>query len=1154
MPVTDPTLTTVAPEAKPVDAPRATYTRARPVVHQFHSGSAPGDAVTNAMLMIRGMLRQLGFESEIYVQHVAPELTHELHSHLELGLRPEDVLVLHHSMGHDLDEWILQLPSRNVLCYHNITPTEFFPPTSPFRHYSQKGRRQLIDFRPVMARAIAVSELNASELRAQGYDDVRVLPLLFDVEQVRSRPWNEQLVVTQAPCLTVLFVGRVSPHKGHADLIRVLAFLRAMCDEPVRLVCVGAYEAEDPYYQSLLQLTAELQLRDAVLFTGKVSDEDLGAWYRVADVFLCMSEHEGFGVPLIEAMALDVPVVAFDSSNIAATMGDAGFLVKARNHGAIAALVKRLFFDRPLRTALLEAQRKRVHQYAPERLRAALAEFLGEMGVSAPAAADLPLGNGTNTFRPPRFQIEGPLESSYSLALVNREIAAALERLAPGETGARPTEGPGDYAVDMARLNALPGLPALVARARNRCGATTLIRNLYPPRVADMDGERNLLCFAWEETGLDPNWVAQFNTWLDGIGASSHFVKKVLRDNGVRIPITVYGHGVEHLPAVHAGTPGATGPARDWKLPAGFRFLHVSSCFPRKGVDVLIDAFCEEFHDAADVALVVKTFPNPHNTEIARQIRERRAKPGCPQIRLIDEDVSDSDLHALYASCDAFVAPSRGEGFGLPMAEAMMAGLPVVTTAHGGQTDFCRPDTAWLVDYRFELAKSHLGVADSMWAEPDRTDLRRQLRALFEAPPPARQERTERARSDVSEALQWDKCVAKLVALDDWLAARAPFSQRPQKLGWVSSWNAKCGIATYSSFLLRHLNRADFDVRIFASTLDATVEPDEANVHRCWSNRHGTVDKLLQGIDDAGIETLMIQHNFGFLSTDGLADVVRHCRRRGITVLITFHSTKDIRTPGQEASLRDIAADLAHADRLIVHSVDDVNRLKSYDLVDNVCLFPHGVTSRVATDMATARAAQGFGAEAEIIAAYGFLLPHKGLEELIAAFPAILAERPNAQLLLVNALYPGNISRDMLDKCKALARSIGCESRIRFETDFLPDEKSFALLDCADVVVFPYQETAESASGAIRYGIASHRPVACSPLPIFSDVADIVHALPGTSPAAIAEGLVSLLASPQRLASTASRQAEWLCARAWPLLSYRLAGMMQGLRIDQEGP
>ncbi|WP_167884597.1 glycosyltransferase family 4 protein [Cupriavidus oxalaticus] len=1115
----------------------------RPVraIHQFHSGTAFGDAVTNSMLMMRGMLRDLGFASEVYAQHVAPELAGAICPHTDLRPGPDDVVIIHHSMGHDLDEWVSGLGGHKLLCYHNITPAEFFPPDSPFRHYSVKGRRQVREFMSRMDAAIAVSALNARELIDCGYTDVEILPLLIDTDEIKSRLWNEQLVLSESGCLTVLFVGRVSPHKGHLDVLQAFACLLEMVNQPVRLVFVGGFDAEDPYYRQLCDRIAELGIQSAVTFTGKVSNEDLVAWYRIADVFLCLSDHEGFGIPVIEAMSLDLPVVAFDSSNIADTLGGAGVLIHSKNPLAVAGLVKTIMFDRALRRQIVEAQRVRALDFSRGTLLADFAAFLERQGILAdvrrPKVEKIP------DQAPIRFQVEGPLETSYSLALVNRQVAFGLAARFPGMVSALPTEGPGRYPVDQKQLAAIPGLADLVAKSSEVESIGTVVRNLYPPRVADARGSRNILCFAWEETGLDPDWVVRFNTWLDGIGAASSFVKKILRDNGVRTPITVYGHGVEHVP-MPSGNGGAL------NLRPGFRFLHVSSCFPRKGVDVLINAYVKEFAGDPDVVLVIKTFPNPHQS-VRQLIESLSSREGCPAIELIEADLGSEEVAQLYRACNAFVAPSRGEGFGLPMAEAMRFGLPVITTNYGGQTDFCTEETAWLVDYKFAHAQSHMNLSDSMWAEPDLDSLRRQMRAVRSAFAQEVERKVATARAFIAERCNWQSSADKLIALDDYCASVDPLhGSRPVKLGWFSSWNTKCGIAIYSGFLISQLNAAEFDVRIFASHASETLEPDDGRVVRCWTDQFGNIDGLLTAISEANLDVLVIQHNFAFLSMQGLAAVLNHCHRLGITTVVTFHSTADVTFAGVHSSLGQIASELRLASRLLVHSVDDVNRLKGFGLVDNVAIFPHGVMYRARQSQEAARQATNLPVSGKVVAAYGFMLPHKGFEQLIEAFATLLTKHPDSHLLMVCALYPQPVSEDTLRRCVHLAQSLGCASRVRFVSDFLPDEASMALLDCADLVVFPYQNTAESSSAAVRYGLASRRAVACTPLQIFSDVDSAVHRLPGTAPADIARGLDELLSSPEKLAATAGAQDRWLQAHAWPMLGYRLGGMLQGLRLD----
>lgn len=1113
-------------------------------INQFHSGSAIADAVTNSMFMIQALLRELGFESEIFAEHVAPELVGRIRYFREYAGSVDDMMLLHHSMGHDQDEWILSLPCTTVLIYHNITPESFFDERSPFRHYSVKGRAQLDTFREHFAAAIAVSDLNARELRERGYEKVETIPLLIDAARIRTAEWNDALVQEQSQIPTILFVGRISPNKAHRDLVEVAAQLRAILPSPFQFVFVGGYGEEEPYYLELRKLIDELALGEIVRFAGKVSDADLYGWYRAAAAFLCLSDHEGFGVPLIEAMTFDVPVIAYASSNIESTLGGAGLLVHDKHPQAVAALVRAVMEDRALRRAVVTEQRKRVRQFERSALLDQLQHFLRQEGIEIPR----PITAETADDRvfAPRYQVEGPFETSYSLALVNRELAFALDRANPGEVGLFATEGPGDYAPDTQRIAAIPGLPHLVARGSKRSGADVVIRDLYPPRVHDMDGLFNFLHFAWEESELPAAWVASFNENLDGVAATSSFVAKVARDNGFAGMIANVGLGIDHV---------ARTPRREYRgtLGKGFRFLHVSSCFPRKGVDVLLDAFAKAFTVRDDVSLIIKTFPNPHNT-VAEQIAAlRRRHPGCPEIVLIDADLDAGEIVDLYHRCDAFVAPSRGEGFGLPMGEAMWFGLPVITTAFGGQTDFCTDDTAWLVDYTFEGARSHLGLFDSVWAEPSVDSLAAQLQAVRTATDDVRRTKAERGRALLEAAFTWDRCAGRFAALQATVGAVEPVASGRTRLAWISSWNTKCGIATYSSFLVAGLDPAQFDVRILASRDPAVVVADGPEVTRCWTDQRGRIDELLAALDECKPDAIVLQHNYGFFSMESTARLVEYAHAYAIPIVVTFHSTKDVDTPELRASLSEIAGALARADRLLVHGLDDLNRLRALGLAGNATLFPHGVHARESSDRLASRAALNIPADAPVIATYGFLLPHKGLEEVIEGFALMSADFPKAHLLMVNALYPVADSEAVAQRCRQRIEALGLGDRVRMITDFLPDRESFAYLDAADLIVFAYQDTAESASGAVRYGLAANRPVACTPIPIFDDLGEMVHRFTGTDAHAIGTSLGELLGDRALLGSKADAQASWIRARSWDEMSTRLGGMVRGLALIRKG-
>lgn len=1125
-----------------VIAPMLPRRQIRPrAIHQFHSGTAYGDAVTNGMMLIQKQLHELGFVSEIYAEHIAAELAGFLKHYSAWAPSPDDVLLLHHSMGHDLEAWVEGLPATKILIYHNITPAEFFPPDSPFRYYAVKGRELLSQFRSGILAAIADSDLNAEELFTCGYKDVEVIPLLFDVASLRQRPWNDELVQRESATFTVLFVGRVAPNKCQHDLVEVAAWLRQILKRPFQLVCVGGYDADDPYFRRVMAEIEANGLSDCVRFPGKISESDLYAWYRAADVFLSMSEHEGFGVPFIEAMAFDLPVIAYQSSNIAATLGGAGLMFTEKNHPAIAALLKILSEDRALRQALVIGQRSRLLEFDRQRQLVQLSTFLRRQGICVP---QLPAESTAERPLQLRYQVEGPFETSYSLAQVNREVAMALNRIEPGYVGVFATEGPGDYQPDHAAVNAIPGLNDLWRRGRKGSRADVVIRNLYPPRVSDMDGVLNFLYFAWEESELNPAWVDSFNRCLDGMPVLSRYVKKVLLDNGVSVPSIAAGCGIDHVVrAKPSPYPGSLGE--------GFRFLHISSCFPRKGVDVLLKAFAEAFSPKDKVTLVIKTFRNPHN-KVADQIQQLRAtRTVCPDIVLIEEDLPLGQMVDLYRRCHAFVAPTRGEGFGLPMAEAMWFRLPVITTAYGGQSDFCTDKTAWLVDYRFQPAQTHMGLYNSVWVEPDPADLIRQMRAVRWADQSALEPRLIYGRALIEEKFTWDRCAERLRMLERKVLARQPLAKRRLRLGWVSSWNAKCGIASYSSFLIGELDPARFEVRIFASKNDATLAADGPNVNRCWTDCFDEIDELLGELKNAELDAIVVQHNFGFISMKAMTQLIEFAHDCHIPIFFTFHSTKDVDKPGLKFSLGSVAKELKGATRLLVHGVDDLNRLKGWGLVENASILPHGVLSRPKADMKLAREATGIPVNAKVIATYGFILPHKGFEQLIEAFPSILKREPDAFLLMVNALYPSWISDETLARCKKLIASSGISDRIMMITEFLSDEGSLSLLGAANLVVFPYQETSESSSAAVRFGLASHRPVVCSPLSIFDDVSSVVLRLPGTSPSDIADGIAKLLGDKKLLHAKAEDQERWLRSASWRNVSARLAGLIIG-SIDQE--
>ena len=735
--------------------------------------------------------------------------------------------------------------------------------------------------------------------------------------------------------------------------------------------------------------------------------------------------------------------------------------------------------------------------------------------------------------------VEGPFDSSYSLALVNRETAKALSVLGH-DVALHSTEGFGDFTPQEAFLNKNEEISVLYQRSMflNQEKADVTSRNLYPPRVSDMRGKINLLHhYAWEESGIPFEWVQNFNHFLQGITALSRHVEKILVDNGVAIPLKTSGCGVDHWEKIKRNS-GFFISAKP------FRFLHVSSCFPRKGADVLLDAYGKAFTADDDVSLVIKTFSNPHN-EVFLWLKEaQRRCPSYPDVIIINNDLSDGELKALYEQCHVLVAPSRAEGFGLPLAEAMLSGLAVITTGWSGQTDFCNEETSWLIDYTFAYAKSHFNLFDSVWAEPDVAHLAKTMKHVYSLHDEERKKRSIAGRKFLLGNFRWTDVASRLVSFTRDSSEESRINKK-LRVGWISTWNVRCGIAAYSAHLLNEM--PDDDVVIFANRITHEEKEDKKNVFRCWKmDGRDDLRELTETVQDLCPDVLVIQLNYGFFDFSCFCHFMKNIVKSKKIFVIELHSTQDPpNAPGKKLS--KLIPVLKKCHRVLVHSVFDMNRLKGYGLVENVTLFPLGMISLPTTQSAQKKSCK----HDFLISSYGFFLPHKGLLELIDSIRILRANGLQVRLQMVNAEYPAPESQMVIQSAKNQIEQSDLDDYVFLKTEFLDDAVSLDLLAKSDLVVFPYQKTGESASAAVRFGIASGCPVAVTPLSIFEDVAPAVFQLPGTSPEEIALGIAKLLdeinANSSSFREKMDRVRAWRESHQFRCLGRRLSGMLRGL-------
>lgn len=326
-------------------------------IHQVVVAAAPHDAIVNHALGLQRVLSTTFTakgESQIFARHIDPGMADRVRPLSDLTHEASDALVYHASIGqHDVTEFLLGRPEPLVVVYHNITPAEFFQDLDPeFADLLLAGRDELVALRDKAACALGVSEYNARELRELGFANVAVSPLVGITGRIDAEPDPETLSrLEDVPGPVFLFVGQLLPHKRAEFLVQAFHILRTYLDPTAVLVLAGAQRMA-ACTNAIHQFVAELALPD-VWMTGSVSDTELSAYYRGATAFVTATEHEGFCVPLVEAMAAGLPVIARRFAAVPDTLGTAGLLLEPEDGPAVfAEAMYRIGTDGAVREAL----------------------------------------------------------------------------------------------------------------------------------------------------------------------------------------------------------------------------------------------------------------------------------------------------------------------------------------------------------------------------------------------------------------------------------------------------------------------------------------------------------------------------------------------------------------------------------------------------------------------------------------------------------------------------------------------------------------------------------------------------------------------------------------------------------------------------------
>lgn len=339
-----------------------------------------GDAVSNDAVAIKNLLIEQGFKTEIYAENIdrrLPERTAVYINKLS-DLTDRDIVIYHNSTGTDINYKLEKYSGRHIMIYHNITPPEFFKQYSPIAErltvYGLEGTKYLSD---KISYCFADSNFNKKNLIDMGYKcEIDVRSILIPFDDYRKKP-NTKIVekYINDGWVNILFVGRFAPNKKQEDIIRAFHYYKKNINKKSRLFLVGSDSGMENYFKRLKDYVRVLGTED-VIFPGHIKFDEILAYYKIADVFFCMSEHEGFCVPLVEAMFFDVPIIAYNSSAISDTLGGAGILTNTKDPIFNARLIERCVNDELLRENLIEKGKTRLLDFSYDKIKEKFLKYL----------------------------------------------------------------------------------------------------------------------------------------------------------------------------------------------------------------------------------------------------------------------------------------------------------------------------------------------------------------------------------------------------------------------------------------------------------------------------------------------------------------------------------------------------------------------------------------------------------------------------------------------------------------------------------------------------------------------------------------------------------------------------------------------------------
>ncbi len=664
-----------------------------------------GDAVGNDCLAIRDCLQEAGYGGDIYAEHTDPRLA----EHGIRGIRhisdyhdDADILICHISDRWDYLTTLGGRPGRKLFIYHGITPPRFYKDhDSPaLAERCEQGLAQLAALRLVPSLCLASSSYCRAGLERAGYlCPIHVLPPICRLgEQAAVRDRDDGFV-------NILSVGRLTPYRKQQDILEAFYRYHRDINPRSRLLLVG--EDDGSYAAALESYLATIGL-DGVSFVRQASDSEKEAAYRNADLFLCLSEHEGFCVPLLEAMQHGLPIIAYDSSSVAETLGGAGLQLQSKSPAVVAEAVDRVMTDGALRRTLAANGKERLADFDPARIRAALLgeleAFAGRWSKKKALYFDITVQRrsdaGTGIQRVEKEELKALRRADIPYRVIPFYFDREGKGLFECETGQEIAPAAGDivYSADLCLDGTVANMARLDEMYMRGVQIWFMMYDLIPIRFPETCSDRQLRPFrewltaAFRYTGI----IGISKATTDDARAYLEEHPELRRNPNLRMEWAWIGcdfSGRRDMTAPkQAGSTDTTGPA-GVSAPADMtdrpadsipaprtdgpvRLLMVSTVEPRKMYDQAVQAFDLLRKRGADVQLDIV---GREGWKVQDTVALIESSPSYGSSLIWHRGgIGDEELVGLYEDADAIIFASKAEGFGLPIVEGAYYGKPLI--------------------------------------------------------------------------------------------------------------------------------------------------------------------------------------------------------------------------------------------------------------------------------------------------------------------------------------------------------------------------------------------------------------------------------------------------------------------------------------------